>query len=51
MTYDIRIENRGARDILITGVDESSLGEKIATWCGERTTIVVTQSEENNDGQ
>ena len=51
MTYDIRIENRGARDILITGVDEKSIGETIARWCGGHTTIVVTQSEDKNDGQ
>ena len=41
MKYDVMIENRGARDILITGVDEESLGE----------TIVVTRSEDENDGQ
>lgn len=51
MKYDVRIENRGARDILITGVDEESLGETIASWCGGHTTIVVTRSEDENDGQ
>lgn len=46
MRYDARIENRGARDILITGVREEDLGATIASWCGEHTTIIVTQSEE-----
>lgn len=45
MLYDVRIENRGARDILVTGVKEEDLGDTIAFWCGERTTIIVTQSE------
>lgn len=49
MTYDIRVENRGDRDILITGVDEKSLGETISSWCGEHTTIIVTQSEEQEN--
>lgn len=46
MLYDVRIENRGARDILVTGVSEDQLGETISSWCGGRTTIIVTQSEE-----
>lgn len=46
MLYDVRIENRGARDILVTGVSEDNLGETISSWCGEHTTIIVTQSEE-----
>lgn len=46
MLYDVRIENRGARDILVIGVKEEDLGATIATWCGGHTTIIVTQSEE-----
>lgn len=49
MAYDVRVENMGARDILITGVDEKSLGETIARWCGGHTTVVVTQSEEQEE--
>jgi hypothetical protein len=44
--YDVRIENWGARDILVTGVSEDMLGETISSWCGKHTTIIVTQSEE-----
>ena len=46
MLYDVRIENRGSRDILVTGVREEDLGDTIASLCGGYTTIVVTQSEE-----
>ena len=46
MLYDVRIENRGARDILVTGVREECLGDTIARWCGGHTTIIVTQREE-----
>lgn len=46
MLYDVRIENRGARDIIVTGVSECQIGETISSWCGEHTTIIVTQSEE-----
>lgn len=46
MKYDVRVENRGARDILITGVDESDVGEVVTSWCGEYTSVVVTRSEE-----
>ena len=46
MLYDVRIENRGARDILVTGVSKDQLGETISSWCGGHTTIIVTQSEE-----
>lgn len=46
MKYDVRVENRGARDVLITGVDESDLGEVVTEWCGDGTSVVVTMSEE-----
>lgn len=46
MLYDVRVENRGARDILVTGVREEDLGTTIAGLCGERTAIIVTQSGE-----
>ena len=46
MLYDVRIENWGARDILVTGVSEDMLGETISSWCGKHTTIIVTQSEQ-----
>ena len=46
MLYDVRIENRGARDILVTGISEDQLGETISSWRGGHTTIIVTQSEE-----
>lgn len=49
MLYDVRIENRGARDILVTGVREEGLGATIAIWCGKHTTIIVTQSEEQEN--
>ena len=44
--YDIRVESRGCRDIFITGVDESDVGEVVTSWCNEYTTVVVTRSEE-----
>lgn len=44
--YDVRIENRGCRDILITGVEESDLGDTISSWCGKYTQVVVTRSED-----
>lgn len=49
MRYDVRIENSGARDILVTGVREEDLGDTIASWCGEHTTIIVTRSEEQEN--
>ena len=48
MLYDLRIENRGARDFLLIGVREEDLGDTIASLCGGHTTIVVTQSEEQD---
>lgn len=44
--YDIRIENRGCRDVFITGVDESDIRDTISSWCGENTQVVVTLAED-----
>lgn len=49
MTYDLRVENRHAPDVVIIDVDERNLCDTINTWCGEGTVVVVTPSKIRSD--
>ena len=51
MTYDLRVENRRAPDVVITDVDERDLCDTINTWlwCGDGTVVVVTPSKIRSD--
>ena len=49
MTYDLRVENRHASDVVITDVDERNLCDTINAWCGEGTVVVVTPSKNRGD--
>lgn len=50
-TYDVRIENPHAPDMLITGVSEDELGEVISRWCGDHTTVIVWKRQEDTDNE
>ena len=49
MTYDLRVENRHAPDVVITDVDERNLCDTINAWCGEGDVVVVTPSKIRSD--
>lgn len=49
MTYDLRVENRHAPDVVITDVDERNLCDTINAWSGEGTVVVITPSKIRSD--
>ena len=49
MTYDLRVENRHAIDVLVTDVDERNLCDMINAWYGEGTVVVVMPSKIRSD--
>lgn len=46
MKYEVRIQNPGSRDIVVTDVEADGIRDVVESWCGRYTTIVVTQQKE-----